>query len=55
MLSTVVLVKKDGTVIFRERDIWVVDKNDQESKPILSEDWNKDRAYTFKLSDPVTH
>lgn len=46
-LSTVILVRRDGSVLFIERDIWKLDSEGQ----IQKGDWPKgDRVHSFQLA-----
>ena len=45
-LSTIVLVRKDGSVVFRERDIWTLNAIGQ---PVRGDDCN-DRLLEFNLA-----
>ena len=48
-LSTIVLVRKDGSVVFRERDIWSLNAT---GEPVRG-DISNDRILEFKLAlDP---
>jgi uncharacterized protein with NRDE domain len=47
MLSTVILVKRDGEVLFVERDIWGHGPDDT---PVRSTDRSTDRVFRFKLA-----
>ena len=46
MLSTVVLVKRNGEALFIERDIWGLDRD---GVPVRSTDCSKDRVFRFSL------
>ena len=46
MLSTVVLIKRDGEVIFVERDIWGLDST---GEPTRLSDNSKDRVFRFNI------
>ena len=45
-LSTIILIRSDGSVLFRERDIWTLNAT---GEPILGESSN-DRLLEFKLA-----
>ena len=45
-LSTIILVRKDGSVVFRERDIWTLDAA---GEPVRG-DTSNDRILEFKLA-----
>jgi len=47
MLSTVILVKRNGEVLFVERDIWGHSPDDI---PVRSTDRSTDRVFRFKLA-----
>jgi hypothetical protein len=47
MLSTVILVKRNGEVLFIERDIWGHGPDDI---PVRSTDRSTDRVFRFKLA-----
>jgi len=47
MLSTVILVKRNGEVFFVERDIW---GHGSEGVPVRSTDRSTDRVFRFKLA-----
>lgn len=46
-LSTVILVRRDGSATFIERDIW---KLDSDGKPVKGDSVKGDRVHTFKLT-----
>lgn len=48
-LSTVILVRRDGSVVFRERDIWSLDAEDKIHKAE-----REDRVFRFKLDLPTS-
>ena len=45
-LSTIILIRKDGSVVFRERDIWTLNAT---GEPVRGDDSN-DRVLEFKLA-----
>ncbi len=45
-LSTIVLIRKDGSVVFRERDIWTLNAT---GEPVRGDD-SSDRLLEFKLA-----
>jgi len=47
MLSTVILVKRDGEILFVERDIW---GHGPDGLPVRSTDRSTDRVFRFKLA-----
>jgi hypothetical protein len=53
MISTVILIKRNGEVLFVERDIWGPGPDDI---PVRSTDRSTDRVFRFKLAiSPCDH
>lgn len=47
MLSTVILIKRNGEVLFIERDVW---GRDPDGMPMRSTDHSTDRLFRFNLA-----
>jgi hypothetical protein len=56
-LSTVILVRRDGSVLFVERDIWslpVQEGKHEDARPTKCEPASRDRTFRFHLAERAT-